>query len=306
MSQDYKLDKQLNNQLDSTEQDDHLDEQSFDDRIMQMYHEQEAELEDKYGIVDYGTRLANKELIEGYKYINILTMKSPYQRIKRLDVSACLSDSDHIESGDDMQLVTNIEYTNLTYSFEDIENTIAENIDVIFDLAQQGEQGHQIIKELLNGDRCKDKDFAEVASEYIALGYTKFRIDRADGVNYVGMAIKPRYEGWELCIFKYKYHDPVRGPETTKYISHIYFNDDEIDYHIIEKKILDNCPYLFKLIRDHEEDAVPMIEEFIEKASKIQIDILPMPKGRGFWNQTEFAYNVGLTSPNPRADAPAL
>ncbi|MEY8701931.1 hypothetical protein AB4F11_02560 [Francisella philomiragia] len=270
MSQDYKLHNQLNNQLDSAEQDDHSDEQLTDDKITAMYDELEAEMDNKYGIVDYGTRLANKELIDGYKYIKILTMKSPYQRIKRLEVSACLSDSDYIESGDDMQLVTNIEYTNLTYSFEDIENTIAENIDAIFDLAQQGNQGYQIIKELLNGDRCKDEDFAEAASEYIALGYTKFRVDRADGVNYVGMSIKPRYEGRELCIFKYKYHDPIRGPETTEYISHIHFNDDEIDYHIIEKKILDNRPYLFRLIRDHEEDAVPMIEEFIQKISKAQ------------------------------------
>ena len=44
----------------------------------------------------------------------------------------------------------------------------------------------------------------------------------------------------------------------------------------------------------------------VKLTDKANVDILPMPKDRGFWNRTEFAYNVGLTSPNPRADAPAL
>ncbi|MBK2297375.1 hypothetical protein [Francisella philomiragia] len=266
MSQDDKLDNQLKSQLDTTEQD----ELSIDDRIMQMYHEQEAELEDKYGIVDYGTRAANRELPKGYKYLNIMTMKSSYQRVRNLNVFACSSNRGYMYSGDDLQLITSIEYTNLTYSFEDIENTIAENIDAIFDLAQQGEQGHRVIKELLNGDKCGYEDFAEAKNEYIALGYTKFRIDRADGVNYVGMYIEPTLEGKRLKVFKYKYHDPIRGPETSELLSYIHYNDDEISYEFIEKKILDNRPYLFRLIRDHEEDAIAMIEEFIEKASKVE------------------------------------
>jgi len=39
---------------------------------------------------------------------------------------------------------------------------------------------------------------------------------------------------------------------------------------------------------------------------KKPFDILPMPKGRGFWIQAEIANNVGLISPSPRVDAPTL
>jgi len=36
-----------------------------------------------------------------------------------------------------------------------------------------------------------------------------------------------------------------------------------------------------------------------------KFDILPMPKGRGFWIQAEIAnIAVGLISPSPRVDAP--
>ncbi|MBK2109070.1 hypothetical protein [Francisella tularensis] len=247
------------------------DNQLQNENEIDLHQELMTELNNKYAIIDYGTRLAKQELAEGYKYINISAIKSPYKRLKLLTISACLNDSGYMQSSENMLNVNTIRYTNMTYSFEDIENTIQENIDTIFDLAQQGEKGYQIIEELLNGGDSYETDIDKaITSENILLGYTKFRIDRADGVNYVGMYIEPTYEGKRLKVFKYKYHDPIRGPETSELLSYIHYNDDEISYEFIEKKILDNRPYLFRLIRDHEEDAIAMIEEFIEKASKVQ------------------------------------
>jgi len=45
--------------------------------------------------------------------------------------------------------------------------------------------------------------------------------------------------------------------------------------------------------------------KFLTSPQNISLDILPMPKGRGFWIQAEIAnIAVGLISPSPRVDAP--